>query len=296
MSSYSQRQDRKRTIRDKVISTLNTGRYSLTEPLLLRIARARYASLYHGSCAENPLVTVYIATYNRGELLVQRAVPSVLEQTYSNFELWIIGDCCTDDTEELVSQINDPRIRFFNLPARVARYPDRVENHWFAGSVVPSNRAFELARGKWIARIDDDDVWTADHIESLLRFAQEGLYEFVSGQHIEERHGKIRVDSGIGLRDPYFTCRNEPVRGNYPKIGAHSTYFYRSYLRYFKYNLNCWRKSWNRVSDIDLALRMFRSGVRMGFLEKPVLNIVPRPGETGTGREAYEKSSHFVFR
>src|SRR5260370_22450535 len=55
-----------------------------------------------------PLVTVIVTTYNRSRLLTERCIPSILGQTYDNLELIVVGDGCTDDTEELVSQLNDP--------------------------------------------------------------------------------------------------------------------------------------------------------------------------------------------
>ncbi|RLE40607.1 hypothetical protein DRJ16_07035 [Candidatus Woesearchaeota archaeon] len=276
--------ERKRTLQDKFISGFNSLRFGLIEPIKLKFARRKYSSLYSNQ-EKNPLVTIYIPTYNRGEILIERSVKSVLEQTYKNFELIIIGDHCTDCTEELVSQIDDSRIKFYNLPKRGKRYPDEVENHWLAGPVVAANVALKMAKGKWIARIDDDDIWTPDHIESLLNFAQKNDCEFVSGSYIAQRHGeKIVVD----------------VKEDNPRIGGTQTWLYRSYLRFFKYNINCWRKNWNRVNDIDLQVRMHQAGVRIGFLDKIVAYVLPRPGEETIGLDAYkltnvEKKEHFRF-
>lgn len=277
--------ERKRTFEDKLISTLNSIRYALTEPLILRIMRLLYEKDYKDK-REEPLISVYTPTYNRARLLMERAVPSVLNQTYKNFEYIIVGDCCTDETEEVVTKIGDPRIRFYNLPKRGYRYPPTVENHWFAGPVVPANFALKLVRGKWIARIDDDDIWTEDHLEVLLRFAQEGNYEFVSSSYIAVRHGKeILVD----------------VKDQVPRIGGTQTWLYRSYLKFMKYNINCWRKKWNRVNDTDLQDRFYKAGVRIGFLEKVTCYVLPRPGEETIGLEAYkltaqDKLGHFAFR
>lgn len=292
--------ERKRTFQDKLISGLNAIRYAMTEPVILRLMRRQYGKDYNNP-DENPLISVYTPTYNRGELLIERAVDSVLKQTYKNFEFIIVGDHCTDNTEELVTKIGDPRIRFYNIPKRGYRYPPTVENHWLAGPVVAANTALSMVQGKWISRIDDDDIWTTDHIENLLKFAQSGDYEFVSAQHVEERHGKRQVCEIFGAKDPYYTKSNKPVMGYNPKIGGTQTWLYRSYLRFFKYNIHCWRKSWNRVNDVDLSIRMFKAGVRMGFLEEVVAYVLPRPGETTVGLEAYELTSekkleHFKFK
>ncbi|MFA4934070.1 MAG: glycosyltransferase family 2 protein [Candidatus Omnitrophota bacterium] len=289
----------KRTFQDKLISGFNSVRYAVTEPLMLKVVRLKYEHQYNNP-NENSLVSVYIPTYNRGEILMERAVPSVLGQTYKNLELIIIGDHCTDDTEHRISKIKDPRVRFYNIPQRVCRYPETAENHWLAGPVVAANTGLSMIKGKWIARIDDDDTWISDHIEVLLRFAQHGNYEFVSAQYVEERHGVKRVDTGVKALDPYYTRKNGLVPNDCPRLGGTQTWLYRSYLKFIKYNINCWRKSWNRVNDIDLSQRIYHADVRMGFLDKVVAYMIPRPGETTVGLEAYqlqekEKINHFRF-
>lgn len=286
-------------ILNKIISRLNDIRYTMAEPLKLKIMRYKYNNIYR-DLEEAPLVTVYTPTYNRAELLIDRAVKSVLEQTYKNFEFIIIGDHCTDNTEELLAKIEDPRIHFYNIPKRLYRYPPSAENHWLAGPVVAANVALGMIRGKWIARIDDDDSWTPEHLEVLLRFAQAGNYEFVSGQFIEEREGKRQVCVVAGARDFYYTRENKPIIGYNPKIGGTQTWLYRSYLSFFRYNINCWRKSWNRVNDVDLSIRMFKAGVKMGFLDQVVAYVLPRPGEVSIGFEAYkltekDKLEHYKF-
>src|SRR3989338_4398509 len=290
----------KRSLSDKIIRGYNEFYFSLVEPLLLRLARARYEKMYRADETE-PFISVCMPTYNRAELLIKRSVPSILAQTYENFELVIVGDHCTDRTEELVSKIKDPRIRFYNLPSRGYRYPPTAENHWLCGFIVAANQAIKMARGKWIARIDDDDSWTPDHLEALLRFAQAGNFEFASSQYTEERHGQRRIVNGNEMQGPYYNKIIKPIKGDNPKVGGHLTWLFRSYLKFFKYNLDCRRKSWNRTGDTYFSTRLFKAGVRLGFMEKPLGWYLPRPGEQTVGSEAYkhsaaEKLKHFEFK
>lgn len=291
---------RKRTLIDRLICGYNDVRNGIIEPAELKLARLKNERFYKNS-EKNPLISVYTPTYNRGSLFIERALSSVLAQTYKNFEYIIVGDCCTDNTEELVKKFEDSRIRFYNLPARGYRYPPTVENHWFAGPVVPANKALEMVKGKWIARLDDDDIWTPDHLEELLRFAQSGNFEFVSSRSYEERYGKMEIVGGHEAQGPYYNKKVKSVKGNNPKIGPTHNWLYRSYLKFFKYNINCWRKSWNRVNDTDISVRMFRTGVRMGFLDKPLAFYLPRPGLETVGFDAYRISKndqlkHFKFK
>ena len=176
---------RSRSFYDTIIAAGNSLRYSVTEPVILKYNRVVREHEYKSE-DKNPLISVYVPTYNRAELLMERAISSVLKQTYKNFEFIIIGDHCTDKTESYVRSISDKRISFYNFPIRKKRYPESPENHWLAGPVVAANEALSRVKGKWIARIDDDDIWTEDHLEILLKYAIEGNYEFVSAAYEAE--------------------------------------------------------------------------------------------------------------
>lgn len=242
----------------------------MTEPAELKRQRAANKIDYNDP---NPLISIYIPTYNRGEILIERAVKSILNQTYTNFELIIVGDCCTDNTTELVNQVKDDRIRYFNIPTRGYRYPPTAINHWYNGSTVAANTALSMVRGAWIARNDDDDIWTEDHLEKLLRFAIKGDYEFVSSNY--------KTISSEGVEN-VINCSKDEI-----PIGGTQTWFYRSYLSFVKYNKDCWRKKWNRVNDTDLQERIFKAGARIGYLDDITTLIYPRPGETHIGSKAY---------
>jgi glycosyltransferase involved in cell wall biosynthesis len=216
------------------------------------------------------LVSIIIATYNRGEILVDRTLPSIFGQTYPNFEIIVVGDHCIDNTKELLAEISDPRLRFYDLPKR-GSYPKDPRTRWFVQGVVPRNRGLELAKGEWLCWISDDDMLLPNHFESLLGFAQKGNYEFVSAVYTYERNG------GVFVQD---------VNNVEPRIGGMQTWMYRSYLRCYKWNLHSWRKEWNRPCDYDLQLRMYRDGVRMGFLEEIVAHVPAVPGTGTVGFEA----------
>jgi glycosyltransferase involved in cell wall biosynthesis len=251
-----------------------------------------------------PKIFIYTPTYNRGSILIERSVRTVLAQTYKNFVYFVVGDCCTDDTAALMNKISDPRIRFVNLSKRCRRYPPTAEHHWFAGPVVAANYALSHIDGKcsWIARIDDDDQWVEDHIESSLNFALEGNWEFVTSNTCAVRYGKQYLEPGEYLYGEYFRERlQDTSRYVYnPRIGATSTLLYRTYLSYFRYNIDCWRGKHNRVNDVNLYHRLGTAGVRMGYLDKINVIIQPRPGEETIGMDAYKANAekmkrHFQF-
>lgn len=105
--------------------------------------------------ASSPRVSVIIPTYNRSGYLSQ-AIGSVVAQTYGDWEAIIIDDGSTDDTATVVVAMGDPRIRYY-----------RQEN---AGRSAARNRGLELARGEFIAFLDDDDLYLPRKLELQVGF------------------------------------------------------------------------------------------------------------------------------
>ena len=263
---------------NKTISAARSAWYQASDKTALILGRIGWVD------APLPLVSVYIPTHNRRELLIQRSIKSVLRQSYRNTEVIVVGHGCTDGTNLAVigEFFKDGRVRYVSIPRRET-YPPTVENHWCAGRVVPANVGLSECRGEWIATNDDDDIWTDDHIESLLKLARAGDYEFVSGAH-----------EANGLRVPPYDLSGV-------RVGGIQTWLYRSYLKSFKFNPDCWRKTWNKVCDTDLQDRFRKAGVRMGYLDKVVTNILPRPGESSIGLAAAKANKdkylkHLTFK
>ena len=217
--------------------------------LLLKRAR-----MIHKSSKE-PLVSVVIPTYNRAKILTERTIPSILRQTYQNFEVIIVGDHCKDNTPELIGEIYDKRIKFYNLPQR-GKYPEDPEHRWLVAGVVPVNKAIELSSGEWIAPLDDDDEFSEDHIEILLKHAILNNYEMVYGKvNMEIEPGKWHE---LGSYPP-----------EYCKISRISA-IYSSKLKFIKYDINSWKC--REPADWNTWRRMKDTGVKIGFINKIVGN------------------------
>ena len=226
---------------------------------------------------ESPLISVVIPTYNRSRMVVERSVPSILSQTYQNFEIVIVGDCCTDDTEERIKELKDPRIRFVNL-AEHGKKPANPKARWRISGSYGINHAVKLARGKWIATLDDDDVFTPDHLEVLLRFAQRNHYELV--------YGIIKREKGPGN---WIHTGRAPLGS---RTCANSACLYRAYLKMFEFSVECWRIDWGE--DNERAARMAWAGVRGGFLDQIVAHAPLRPGQTLPGHRGEDREPNSV--
>ena len=102
-----------------------------------------------------PAVSVVLSTYNRSNIL-PFAIESVLGQTRDDWELLVVGDNCTDDSEEIVARFDDGRIRFINLRERVGDQSG------------PNNEGVHQARAPFVAFLNHDDLWFPDHLERML--------------------------------------------------------------------------------------------------------------------------------
>lgn len=109
--------------------------------------------------SNHPLVTVGIPMYNASKF-VRQSIVSVLQQTYSNFELIITDDGSTDDSVRIASEFNDPRITVLS----------DGQNH---GISYRLNQQIQLAKGKYFIRMDADDIMLPDRIERQVKYLEE---------------------------------------------------------------------------------------------------------------------------
>jgi glycosyltransferase involved in cell wall biosynthesis len=102
-----------------------------------------------------PLISVVTATYNRSRVLAL-ALDTARRQTVSDFEHWVIGDGCTDDSGDVVRALGDERFHWHNLQRNVGEQS------------VPNNEGIARARGRYVAFLNHDDLWWPDHLEALV--------------------------------------------------------------------------------------------------------------------------------
>ena len=115
------------------------------------------------------LVSIIMPSYNTGRFIAE-SIRSVLAQTYTNWELIIVDDASTDDTDAVVEDLKRSCGR-----SEAIHYLKNAQN---SGAAVSRNRALREARGKWIAFLDSDDLWTPDKLEKQLAFMAQNGYAF----------------------------------------------------------------------------------------------------------------------
>lgn len=130
-----------------------------------------------------PLISVLLTTYNRCHLLA-RAINSVLNGTYQNFELLILDDASSDATPEVVSGFKDSRIQYLRMP----------EN---GGVLRARNRGFDAARGDYVTILDDDDELTPDALGAVVEEFQSTARENVEVLWFDCKDAESGEKSGI---------------------------------------------------------------------------------------------------
>ena len=113
----------------------------------------------------NELVSIIMPSYNTANY-IEASIESVQHQTYENWELIIVDDCSTDNTDEIVKPLlSDARIRY-------------LKNEKNSGAAISRNRALREAKGKWIAFLDSDDLWLPEKLGKQVAFMEQNGYHF----------------------------------------------------------------------------------------------------------------------
>lgn len=118
------------------------------------------------------MISVIMPTYNR-ENTIKRAIDSVLNQTYRNIELIIVDDYSTDNTEKIISEIKDKRLKYIKLKKN-------------SGACHARNVGLDNAKGEYIAFQDSDDEWIKDKLDKQIKMLIDNKVDmvFCSAKHI----------------------------------------------------------------------------------------------------------------
>jgi len=128
---------------------------------------------------KQPLVSVVMPTYNRGKTL-PRAIGSVLKQTYNNWELIIVDDKNTDNTKEVIDRYGkkDKRIKY-------------VLNERNKGISGARNSGLDVAKGDYVAFLDDDDEWFKNHLKESIKILENEDISVCQSIWCDRINGKI---------------------------------------------------------------------------------------------------------
>ena len=147
------------------------------------------------------LVSIIMPSWNTGRYIAE-SIQSVLNQTYQNWELIIVDDCSTDNTDQVVAAFCDDRIRY-------------LHNEHNSGAALTRNYALREAKGEWIAFLDSDDLWTPEKLEHQIGFMRENGYvlSYTEYEKIDEASNPL----GIYVSGPKKVNKRQMY--NYDYIG-----------------------------------------------------------------------------
>ena len=187
---------------------------------------------------ETPAVTVIIPTYNSNGTL-RLTLETVLLQDFDDFEVWVVGDGCTDDSETIVSSFGDKRFHWVNLPVNSGT------------PSIPRNEALRRARGRLIAYLGHDDLWFPWHLSELVDCADKSNSDFVYSLGVfVEPAGFVNT----------FTLPDKAWDGN--ALLSPSNWLHRSGL--IK-SVGLWSQDIKTKVDREFLHRVLAAGVRLNF-------------------------------
>ncbi len=146
------------------------------------------------------LVSIIMPSWNTGRFIAE-SIQSVINQTYENWELLIVDDCSTDNTDEVVRKFKDLRIKYF-------------KNEHNSGAALTRNRAMREAQGEWIAFLDSDDLWSPDKLENQIQFMTDNGYVF--SYHEYEKIDEASQPLNIFVSGPEVVTKRIMYNYGYP--------------------------------------------------------------------------------
>lgn len=201
--------------------------------------------------AGGPLVTVITATYNSSATLAL-TLQSLLNQDFSDFEAWVVGDHCTDDSEAVVAALGDRRLNWANLPQNSA------------SQSAPNNEGLRRARGRYVAYLGHDDLWFPWHLSALVQHIQQSQADLVHSLCLLVGPGGVQNAIGPPRNGASYDLHFTP-----PSSWLHS--------RELTDQIGFWKNpetiSWG--IDYDYTMRAHYAGKRLEFV--PTLGVLKFP-------------------
>ena len=128
------------------------------------------------------LVSIIMPSWNTAKY-IGKSIQCIINQSYQNWELLIVDDCSTDNTDEVVCPfLRDKRIKY-------------LKNERNSGAALSRNRAMREAQGEWIAFLDSDDLWTPDKLKKQVEFmtAHGYVLSYTEYEKIDEEDNPLNI-------------------------------------------------------------------------------------------------------
>tara|TARA_B100000925_G_scaffold210868_1_gene160708 strand:+ start:775 stop:1443 length:669 start_codon:yes stop_codon:yes gene_type:complete len=209
------------------------------------------------------MISILLATYN-GEKYISKSIDSIINQTYTDWELLIGFNGTNDNSKNIVKNYNDKRIRVFDYGL------DK-------GKSKTLNKLLKEVRGEWIAIQDDDDIWLPKKLEIQNKFSKTGKYDVIGSK--------------------IFYCNESEIITGQPNLCAeHDEIFSRSMMgdnqianssailkTSIAKKINGWDEKLSGIEDFDFWLRLMKHGAKfMNIKEELVLHRIHKGSNFNT--------------
>ena len=198
---------------------------------------------------KEPLINIIMPAYNC-ERYIEKAIESVIAQTYQSWELIVIDDGSKDNTIKIVEKIvnREKRIKFY-------------KNEKNIGVSETRNRAISIANGEWIAFLDSDDIWEASKLEKQMLIAKEKGLEFIfTGSSFINEYG-----------NQFKGILEVPEIVTYEKLRTHNVISCSSVLVKKKFFKNIRMEKDDMHEDYAVWLRILKKGIKAYGINEPLL-------------------------
>lgn len=225
------------------------------------------------------LVSVIIPVYNR-ENTIQRAINSVLCQTYINLELLVIDDGSTDQTIEIVSSYRDERVRLICQMEHV-------------GANKARNIGIANAKGEYIAFQDSDDEWLPDKLMIQMNYMKKYAFDACYSSYYCHHDNRITIiPLDYENRVKYEKCIKEVLReGN--SIGTPTMILHKKVLD--KLHEKAFDEELPRLQDYDFAIRIAKH-IPIGYIDKPLLHAYKSTNSISNNIDSLHKAIPLLMK
>ena len=199
---------------------------------------------------KKPFFSVVIPTYNQSSLL-RKAIQSVLNQTFNNYEIIIIDNYSEDNTEKIVNDFNSDKIKY-------------IKNHNHGLLAKSRNIGINESKSEWIAFLDSDDSWTSNRLEILFNFlSNDDSYPVVCTNELVV--DKIKNKKKVWKYGPYNNSFYKTLLKYGNRISTSAAIVKKIFLDenkiYFDEN-----KDFAPTEDYDFWMRLAKKEARFKFL------------------------------
>lgn len=215
-----------------------------------------------------PLVSIILTTYDRPDYLL-RALQSVVDQTYKNLEILVVDGKGLQITKDVVA-------KFKLIDDRIIHWSTEARNKTTIYGNVQNARNFGLkqARGKYVAMLDDDDIWRADKIEFQVFFAE--IHNAALTSCYMKIYGSNHIDK------PSIHPNYKDLLKNFNMSCTSSYFLNREVLK----SIGGFNENLRSMHEYDIALKLAKKGFKIG--------VVPLPLMTMNRDNAKERSFYFI--